>query len=353
MLLAKLEFESLLIIDPSPKQSNDKTWCFWSTHDFQYQCAQKQSWKQLSFKTDGFEKTESIAPYTYYHIQSLDFYDEVRALIEADSRIHWVQEKLVDLEDTPGAGIVKTDQALYTAQYVFNSVIRDSSWKSDQLTYQHFFGQTIVTDQDVFNPEEVYLMDFRMPNQKSVQFGYLLPFSPKKALIEYTEFSANVHSKIGYRSHIKNYFDTLGVKHFEVLEEETGAIPMTSHTFSKSEGTHIHHLGTAGGLTKPTTGYTFRNIQLDSQLIVNSLKEKNTVLQRRQSAGRFRFYDRLLLGIIQQEPAKVKKIMSRLFRRNQFAHILSFLDEESNLLNEMRIFCSIPWSPFLRQLIKW
>jgi len=126
---------------------------------------------------------------------------------------------------------------------------------------------------------------------------------------------------------------------------------MTDYAFPKASGAYIHHIDTAGGLTKPTTGYTFRNVQIDSQQIVSSLKS-GTDLDRKPVKARFRFYDRLLLGIIDQEPHKVKKIMDRLFQRNHFPRILRFLDEESSLLDEIRIFCSIPWVPFLKQLFR-
>jgi len=51
----------------------------------------------------------------------------------------------------------------------------------------------------------------------------------------------------------------LNITDYSLLEEEFGVIPMTDHVFTPVDG-NIVHLGTAGGQTKPSSGYTFRFI---------------------------------------------------------------------------------------------
>jgi lycopene beta-cyclase len=58
----------------------------------------------------------------------------------------------------------------------------------------------------------------------------------------------------------------------------------------------------------------------------------------------------LLLNIIAQQPALTESIMCSLFKNNQFDDIFRFLDEESNLLQEMKIFSRLPWAPFIKTL---
>ena len=74
-----------------------------------------------------------------------------------------------------------------------------------------------------------------------------------------------------YTAGLKHYISTyLKNAQYKVVEEEFGIIPMTNHRFKSTEG-RIINLGTAGGQTKASSGYTFRFIQKNSVNIVESL----------------------------------------------------------------------------------
>ncbi|MEO1385612.1 MAG: lycopene cyclase family protein, partial [Bacteroidota bacterium] len=59
-----------------------------------------------------------------------------------------------------------------------------------KIHQDHFLGIKkgwyIQTKQSFFNPEEMILMDFRIPQDEDVRFVYVLPVSENKALIEFT-----------------------------------------------------------------------------------------------------------------------------------------------------------------------
>jgi len=344
--------KSILLIDSSDKQSNDRTWCFWSDSNFGYQSAQEIQWDKLSFKTDQFIKTDAIKPYQYYHIKGLNFYQEIKKEICPKDNITWTQEEIVSISHQNGLAKVRTKNTSYEGTHVFNSVFELANQKlTKPKIWQHFYGLSIKTALPVFQNHEVMLMDFSISaNTDHVQFGYILPFNDHEALVEFTEFSGRVIDNETYLTLVDQYLKDLGIDDFEIIEHEKGRIPMSMSTLKRQEG-QIYHIGTVGGMTKPTTGYTFSNIQKDSEKIIDGLKNGQLMLSSRSSA-RFRFYDRLLLGIIDEEPARVKDIMSKLFRRNPMKQILKFLDERTSLIEEIRIFLTIPWAPFLRQLTK-
>jgi len=342
----------ILLIDCSPKTQNDRTWCFWSESDFGYQSATKQSWKTLEFKSDKTTKSESISPYTYYHLKSSDYYAEAKSVLNNKPNFTWVKEQISDLVADQNGVSVLTRSQTYKADLVFNSICdKKKLTKASGMLWQHFYGYTIDINNVDFAHRPVTLMDFSLSdNEEYVQFGYILPFEDGRVLIEYTEFSHRQLEVDEYEELLSNYLKKLGIDNYSVLEKEHGRIPMSQSSFKRRDR-GIIYIGTAGGMTKPTTGYTFRNIQLDSARIVSSLKtgEPKTTARGHQ---RFNFYDRLLLGIIKDEPSKVKPIMTSLFKRNKTRNILKFLDEQTSILEEIRIFLSIPWAPFLRQLIK-
>ncbi len=352
---SSLRHKKILLLDKSDKTQNDRTWCYWSSHPFPYRSAQQARWQQLSFRTEQGEKTQSIQPLQYYCLRGLDFYQEVKDMLSSFPNIEWKQEAVRKIHSSSQGAAVLSERSHYQAKYVFNS-IPHFNFKSDSQhlsTRQHFWGWFIETDSPVFDQSQVTLMDFSIHQSKDARFFYILPFSSKKALVEFTVFSDHCLKKETYRQHITTYLEekySLKPGSYRISEEERGSIPMTDYKFQRREGNHILHIGTAGGMTKATTGYTFKNIQIDSQRIIQSLEKSGHPFYQIAKPRRFRFYDRLLLHIIQYQPEWVKPIFARLFFSNDFHQILKFLDERSNWWEEARIFSRLPWYPFLKAL---
>jgi len=344
--------KSILLIDAAPKNQNDRTWCFWSKTGVDAAEVAHRNWGSLHFKSNEVDKIESIAPYQYHHVKGIDFYQQIKHEICGKKNITWCQDEVLSLYFDQEYGYIKTSSYVYKAPVIFNSILGLSELKSDSpQLYQHFFGYRIKTTAPLFDVQSVRLMDFTLSkHQNEVQFGYIIPFGSQEALVEFTEFSNRHLSDDAYRAELSAYLKKMGISTYEIIEQEKGRIPMAVHNFQRQEKRMVN-IGTAGGMTKPTTGYTFRNIQQDSRRLLEGLKTGQIHANVRAHA-RFNFYDRLLLGIIRDEPQQVQKIMSRLFKRNKMRNILKFLDEQTNILEEIRIFFSIPWAPFLRQLTK-
>jgi lycopene beta-cyclase len=92
---------------------------------------------------------------------------------------------------------------------------------------------------------------------------YVLPTSPTEALLEYTLFSHDLLAKAEYETAIKEYIAQLN---YQLLHnrKEQGSIPMTCYPFWKKIHKKVLNIGTAGGWTKASTGYTFK-IQINIQ----------------------------------------------------------------------------------------
>ena len=77
------------------------------------------------------------------------------------------------------------------------------------------------------------LMDFDRDQEDETRFIYVLPFSSKQALVEYTLFSGKIISDQEYEIGIKEYLKERGIGNFNVIEKEKGNIPMTCFPFEK------------------------------------------------------------------------------------------------------------------------
>ena len=105
-------------------------------------------------------------------------------------------------------------------------------------------------------------MDYRIKDKSSTAFTYVLPFKKNKALIEHTYFSKNECEKNVYEKYLMEYIEKfLKISDYEIIESESGVIPMTSYPFYKDSSKKITKIGSAGGWIKPSTGYSFYNCE--------------------------------------------------------------------------------------------
>lgn len=196
-------------------------------------------------------------------------------------------------------------------------------------------------------------MDFRTGQQEGTTFVYVKPFSATRALVEYTLFTARLLRSEEYEVGLKDYISRIiGTTDYTIAEVENGIIPMTNHRFPAVDG-RVVNIGTAGGQTKGSSGYTFQYIQKHSARLVNSLiKKGNPFVARPAGPSRFRFYDSVLLQVLKSGSVPGDKVFTDLFQKNKPQRVLRFLDNETSLGDELRIISSLPTWPFLRAALK-
>ena len=154
-----------------------------------------------------------------------------------------------------------------------------------------------------------------------------------------------------YDDELKIYINKfLQTDNYSVTDEEFGVIPMTNHKFPAYTNS-IVNIGTAGGQTKASSGYTFRFIQKHAAAITAQLiKNNNPVIN--VSSKRFGFYDSVLLNILYNNKLPCDEIFTDLFKKNKPQQVLRFLDNETSLAEEIKIFSTLPTLPFLKSAIK-
>ena len=195
-------------------------------------------------------------------------------------------------------------------------------------------------------------MDFSVPQKGNTRFMYVLPFSKNEALLEYTLFSANLLEKYEYEDAIKAYIkDNFGDIDYRVTETEYGSIPMTCYPFHKNNTTRVFNIGIAGGWAKPSTGYTFYNTAKQVPKLVEYLKSGEPLSGFYQK-NRFLFYDMLLLDILFEHNHYGHEIFESMFKRRKASLILKFLENETNIWEELQIVTAPRPLPFIRALFK-
>ncbi|RYU80088.1 lycopene cyclase family protein [Hymenobacter persicinus] len=350
----RLQAQRVLLLEPEAKDQNDRTWSFWADAPTLFDEIVAHEWGRLAFRSPQFERVFQLPRHRYKMIRGLDFYRFVRAALADNPQFTLVRATVEKLENTADGAVAHTSAGRFTARYAFDSRPPVISPQPGRYRYQlqHFVGWEVETEQDVFDPTTVEFMDFRGPQQQEARFMYVLPFSSRRALVEYTLFSEQVLPQAEYEAALHDYLTTtLGVKSYQITAQEVGAIPMTDHPLPPRDGTHIINLGTRAGRAKPSTGYAFKRIQAHSARLVAALAQ--TGAPPPDSTGdqwQFRFFDTLLLDIMQRQGERTRDIFAELFARNPLERILDFLDEKTSALDNLRVMQSVtPW-PFLRSI---
>ena len=214
---------------------------------------------------------------------------------------------------------------------------------------QHFVGWFIKSKEAVFNTDCATFMDFSINQKGNTRFMYVLPASPTEALIEYTLFSKDLLSKEAYESEIEDYIQKLGITSYEIVEKEKGNIPMTSYPFWKHNTKNIIHIGSAGGWTKASTGYTFKSATKKSKALVRFLTTESD-FRKFHKKDKFWFYDLLFLDVLNRRNDLGWTIFSALFKKGNPGLIFRFLDEETSFTEDLKVVWKCPKGLFISAL---
>ncbi|WP_291147617.1 lycopene cyclase family protein [Flavobacterium sp. UBA7680] len=363
MVLSKnFSDKSILLLDQDSKKTNDRTWCFWEKEDSIWNPIISKKWDLALFANENFKRYLELKPYIYNKIDGLDFYDFIFEAISNQPNIIFLNEKVTDINELETHVFVGTEENRYTCNYLFNSIYTKAFAESQNkypVLQQHFVGWFVKSESEVFNPEKVTFMDFSVEQKGNTRFMYVLPTSGTEALVEYTLFSEKLLPTAEYENEIQNYLQKLGIYQFEIIEKEQGSIPMTSYPFWKKNTKRVLNIGTAGGWTKASTGYTFKNSDKKSSELVKFLSDNSSheitesfSMKAFHKKSRFWFYDLLLLDILHRHNELGSSIFSSLFKKGNPQLIFKFLDEETNLFEEFQVILKCPKVPFIKALFR-
>jgi len=327
----KLENKTLAIIEPRDEYKRDKTWSFWKMGNHNFEDCVKKSWHNFSIKTSTSSKVIKCDNFPYQSIDSGLFYKKINEKLKKNKNINFYKD-LTNL---------KTNNS-----FIFNSV---SSFQNNQNDlWQHFYGIEIQTQNNFFDSGIVNLMDFDCEQRNNVHFFYTLPFEKNKALIETTWISKIYDNSLkDYENQIKGYINNvLGIKNYKITYSEKGFIPMF-YPSNLRERNKIN-IGTAGGMTRLSTGYTFLNIQTQSKYIRENIENiaSSKIFELKR---KYKFLDKVFLRVLENHPKRMPDIFFKMF--NSYTNpVIKFLSNKSSILEDLLIILKMPKWIFIKAL---
>ena len=326
----KLTDKTLAIIEPREDYKRDKTWSFWRVNQHNFDDCVKNRWKEFSIKTNSGSKVIKCDQFPYESIDSGLFYDKIITRLKKNKNAEFFKNiKNLDISNS----------------FIFNSLPSLKENTKSNL-WQHFHGVEIETEEDLFDEKIVNLMDFNCDQRNSVHFFYVLPYSKNKAMIETTWLSKEDSSLKDYDTQIKIYLNNLGIKDYKINYREEGAIPLF-YPMNKKEENKIN-IGTAGGMTRLSTGYTFLNIQEHSKYIRKNIENIKKV-KVYDIGKKYRFLDEIFLRVLKKHPEKMPNIFSKIFN-SSYSTAIKFLSNKSNIFEDISIILKMPKWIFIKSI---
>jgi lycopene beta-cyclase len=329
----KLENKTLAIIEPRLVYKKDKTWSFWKVLPHNFDDCVIKSWANFSINTSNKTNHLESNSYPYQSIDSGLFYKKINNKLNENKNIIFLKDlKEISLENS----------------FIFNSV--PSTKNNDDNLWQHFYGVEIEVNSNFFDDSIINLMDFDCEQRDSVHFFYTLPYSKRHALIETTWLSKIDHNLTkDYDDQIKDYITNhLNLKDYKIVYKEKGAIPLF-YPFNRMDKNRIN-IGTAGGMTRLSTGYTFLNIQEHSKYIRKNI-ENITKTKIFEINKKYQFLDKIFLRVLQKNPKKMPDIFLKMFN-GPTNTVIKFLSNKSSFFEDLSIILKMPKWIFIKALFK-
>lgn len=359
---------SITILEARQKYLNDRTWCFWDFSELheKLQPIVRKRWQHWSFSSG----TETVAHHSTAHpycaVSAGDYYQRVVGRIGGLANFSLVQgcgANDIIKEDT-GYLITTSDGDMWS-RYVIDTrpPIYDylhtiapskepklSELFSGTLLYQIFFGVEVELDHDFFDDSLVLLMADLHEEYNGLAFKYVLPYSPKRALIEYTTFTPHFFPAEQLKSNCLHALEQLlGSGNHRLVYEEGAILPM-GYSGVKSTQDNLLYAGIVGGSVRDSTGYAFIRTQRWAARCAADLV-KGKLSQTMACDTRLdHFMDSTFLKVLRRNPQLSPKLFMNLARSLSADAFARFMMEKSTWRDYLKVISSMPKKPFIQEI---
>jgi lycopene beta-cyclase len=232
---------------------------------------------------------------------------------------------------------------------------------------QHFVGVEIQTEADVWGSAAMTLMRF-VPARDAVHFIYVLPYGPRRALVESTQFSVwsadtpwDAHEAALAQAIAQEVGNTAWQTHYR----ERGALPLRFQSDPPTPHAAWLKAGAAAGTMRPSTGYAFIDSLHHAQRLGRAVaalpwpqqggaawRAGLSALPRWHTAAVDQWMDRLFYEVLADDWQRAPKLFAQLFERAPTDAVVRFMAGRARWQDRMRVIAALPKTPFLRGLLR-
>ena len=340
----------IAVIDPAdPKDRADHSWGFWATEDTADALPMaRKTWQRWQIITaDG--KAEQVADqHPYASLESKAWLTAARREAEAGN-VTMVRAEVRDIRRSTNGYEMTTDKGEAVAGMIIDS--RTPPRKKD-IMLQHFIGWEVETTNPCFDPDQAILMDFRCDASRGVHFIYVLPFGPRRALVESTLFSPRTEETEYYENAIDTYCrEVLESGDYMVLRRERGVIPMARLS---PIDPHLTAIGGNGGAIRPSSGYAFAFIQKQVNLLAAMMASGNTLQTGAINPHKpvDLWMDDIFLSVLRHDAYEAPRLFHAMAKALTGDEMARFLSGKADFRLRAKVIMAMPKWPFIKALMR-
>lgn len=370
----------VLVLEQRSHYERDRTWSYWQTTPHAYSHLERMHWNQWRISQNDIQSDTQYdtqddlqnsgdkilgsiikravlqnSTTAYCSIDADAFYSDVQDAIHKSQN---VQLRLITtvlrLQDTNASNsqpavLTETGDEI-VAQWVFDA--RPPVPQRASTLVQQFAGWEVHTPHDVFETNTVDLMAFE-PSPHGLHFFYVLPYSPRTALVETTWVSPASHQP-NYDAELHHYLHKqFGVTNFEVTYQEKGILSLQHSIAPVSRNVIL--LGRGAGTLRPSTGYAFLDTLRHTQALAESLAQhpRTAALQdwkppHFKRPARDTWMDRVFLKVLQSDWQNSASYFMQLFERVDADTLVAFLSGHASWAQRLTVAAALPTLPFAK-----
>lgn len=351
----------VLLLERQEGPQNDRIWSFWHVADQQGDSLPEyikailthkwQSWS-LSADEDEYLMRDTYFQYCSLRSESLSTLALERIRVKENFQIQF-NCGVTEITAKESSAIVTTPDGSLAAQQVVDT--RPPALQSQhEGLIQCFYGEEIMCEADVFEPSTVKLMQQLKHSDLGIEFVYILPFSAKHALVEFTCFSLVPVAVSVLKARLAIVLREL-VEHtsYIVKRSESAALPMYLINQNRQQPkSHIIYGGIAGGAMRASTGYSFIGSQKWAKQSAHNLVKTNTLSANKPIPAIYQMMDKLMLSVLRDDMKIGVRMFTQLFKTVPPPRFVRFMSERATLIDFIYIIWAMPKHPFLRALYR-
>jgi lycopene beta-cyclase len=344
-----------LVIESRIAYENDRTWCFWSDQARILPYEIQHRWQTMHVSNSGHSVSLDCGSTPYTMLAGEHFYNAALASIERQPNITLRMGTSVSSEPsfTEGLWTVNTCAGSVIARAVVDTRPSRPVEIGGATLWQSFYGLEIECEAAVFDCTCLDLMNFLEPDPRHVTFVYVLPVSPRRALVELTVFGAQ---PLG-RSELSCQLQVAVAKlvagsPFETIRSEHGILPMGLTDAPRARPNSYTRVGIMAGGARPSTGYAFQRIETWAHECASSLVRHGRPTPHQPDSLPLRLMDRIFLEVLRTHPIRGGAIFFSLFSRAHPARVIRFLSGHGGVFDSLAVIAAVPFTPFIRAALK-
>jgi lycopene beta-cyclase len=246
---------------------------------------------------------------------------------------------------------IVTNNQTFTADKIVDTRPHVYAGDGDSLLWQSFLGHEVETDEELFEANTFVLMDFDETFTDGLGFVYILPYSNKRALIEYTVFS----EKPLLAKQLDGYINlalsrNLKDVSYKTLRTEYGKLPMGYQNKPHSVEPNYIYAGLFAGSARPSSGYAFQRIQSWANRCASTYLNNQTLSHPPKDPIILMMMDDIFLNVLKSNPKSSIKLFFNLFSKCKPDAMIRFLSDHAKLSDYLSIIFSMPKTLFLKEL---